>query len=220
VTGIAQKNRILPPPLAGFESVKRYWDNAMAISSAKLMPGEVYVSVEDEMIMTVLGSCVSACIRNPRTNIGGMNHFMLPQMGASASMLTLDGTAARYGNWAMEVLINEILKYGGSKRDLEVKLFGGGKVLDNMTMDIGKRNIDFVFSFLDKEGIDIVAHDVGDRFPRKLLYFPNTGKVRVRKLQSTNQATVVRREAAYLNDIKTAPRDGTLICFNHRRRNT
>jgi len=213
VTGIAQNNRILPPPLAGFESVKRYWDNAMAISSAKLMPGEVYVSGEDEMIMTVLGSCVSACIRNPRTNIGGMNHFMLPQMGASASMLTLDGTAARYGNWAMEVLINEILKYGGSKRDLEVKLFGGGKVLDNMTMDIGKRNIDFVFSFLDKEGIDIVAHDVGDRFPRKLLYFPHTGKVRVRKLQSTNQATVVRREAAYLNDIKTAPRDGDIDLF-------
>ncbi len=213
MTGIAQKNRILPPPLAGFESVKRYWDNAMAISSAKLMPGEVYVSGEDEMIMTVLGSCVSACIRNPRTNIGGMNHFMLPQMGASASMLTLDGTAARYGNWAMEVLINEILKYGGSKRDLEVKLFGGGKVLDNMTVDIGKRNVDFVFSFLDKEGIDIVAHDVGDRFPRKLLYFPNTGKVRVRKLQSTNQATVVRREAAYLNDIKTAPRDGDIDLF-------
>lgn len=213
MTGIAQNNRTLPPPLAGFESVKRYWDNAMAISSAKLMPGEVYVSGEDEMIMTVLGSCVSACIRNPRTNIGGMNHFMLPQMGASASMLTLDGTAARYGNWAMEVLINEILKYGGSKRDLEVKLFGGGKVLDNMTMDIGKRNIDFVFSFLDKEGIDIVAHDVGDRFPRKLLYFPHTGKVRVRKLQSTNQATVVRREAAYLNDIKTAPRDGDIDLF-------
>ena len=177
------------------------------------MPGEVYVSGEDEMIMTVLGSCVSACIRNPRTNIGGMNHFMLPQMGASASMLTLDGTAARYGNWAMEVLINEILNYGGSKRDLEVKLFGGGKVLDNMTMDIGKRNIDFVFSFLDKEGINVVAHDVGDRFPRKLLYFPNTGKVRVRKLQSTNQATIVRREAAYLNDIKTSPRDGDIDLF-------
>ncbi|MBT3437006.1 MAG: chemoreceptor glutamine deamidase CheD [Oceanospirillaceae bacterium] len=199
--------------MAGFESVKRYWDNAMAISTAKLMPGEVYVSGEDEMIMTVLGSCVSACIRNPRTNIGGMNHFMLPQMGASASMLTLDGTAARYGNWAMEVLINEILNYGGSKRDLEVKLFGGGKVLDNMTMDIGKRNIDFVFSFLDKEGINVVAHDVGDRFPRKLLYFPNTGKVRVRKLQSTNQATIVRREAAYLNDIKTSPRDGDIDLF-------
>jgi chemotaxis protein CheD len=213
VTGVAQNNRILPPPMAGFESVKRYWDNAMAISTAKLMPGEVYVSGEDEMIMTVLGSCVSACIRNPRTNIGGMNHFMLPQMGASASMLTLDGTAARYGNWAMEVLINEILNYGGSKRDLEVKLFGGGKVLDNMTMDIGKRNIDFVFSFLDKEGINVVAHDVGDRFPRKLLYFPNTGKVRVRKLQSTNQATIVRREAAYLNDIKTSPRDGDIDLF-------
>jgi chemotaxis protein CheD len=81
------------------------------------MPGEVYVSRENEMIMTVLGSCVSACIRNPKTNVGGMNHFMLPQMGSGRSILTLGGTEARYGNWAMEVLINEILKCGGNKRD-------------------------------------------------------------------------------------------------------
>jgi chemotaxis protein CheD len=110
-------------------------------------------------------------------------------------------------------LINEILKCGGNKRDLEVKLFGGGKVLDNMTMDIGKRNIDFVFNFLDQEGIAVAAHDVGGRFPRKLLYFPHTGKVKVRKLKSTNQATVVRREAAYLQDIKNVPRDGDIDLF-------
>jgi chemotaxis protein CheD len=214
MTGVGQRQgRVLSPALQGFEGVNRYWDNAMDISSAKLMPGEVYVSRENEMIMTVLGSCVSACIRNPKTNVGGMNHFMLPQMGSGKSILTLGGTAARYGNWAMEVLINEILKYGGNKRDLEVKLFGGGKVLDNMTMDIGKRNIDFVFNFLDQEGIAVAAHDVGDRFPRKLLYFPHTGKVKVRKLKSTNQATVVRREAAYLQDIKKVPRDGDIDLF-------
>lgn len=207
------QSRELPPVLEGFSGVKRYWDNAMSISSVKLMPGEVYVTGENEMITTVLGSCVSACIRNPNTHVGGMNHFMLPQMGASASMLALDGTTARYGNWAMEVLINEILKHGGSKSDLEVKLFGGGKVLDNMTMDIGKRNIDFVFNFLGKEGVPITAHDVGDRFPRKLLYFPNTGKVKVRKLQSTNQASVVSRETAYLLDIEKAPRDGEIDLF-------
>ena len=214
MTGLGQRQgRVLSSALQGFEGVNRYWDNAMDISSAKLMPGEVYVSRENEMIMTVLGSCVSACIRNPITNVGGMNHFMLPQMGSGKSILTLGGTAARYGNWAMEVLINEILKYGGNKRDLEVKLFGGGKVLDNMTMDIGKRNIDFVFNFLDQEGIAVAAHDVGDRFPRKLLYFPHTGKVKVRKLKSTNQATVVRREAAYLQDIKKVPRDGDIDLF-------
>jgi chemotaxis protein CheD len=131
----------------------------------------------------------------------------------SASTLTSDTTAARYGNWAMELLINEILKYGGNKTDLEVKLFGGGKVLDNLTADIGKRNIDFVFDFLGKEGIAVAAHDVGDYFPRKLLYFPQTGKVKVRKLRSTNQATVVRREAAYLQDIKRFPRDGEIDLF-------
>jgi len=212
MTGVGQAKDV-PRALEGFESIKRYWDSAMAISSAKLMPGEVYVSGTNEMIVTVLGSCISACIRNPKTNIGGMNHFMLPQMGASESILTLGGTSARYGNWAMEVLINEILKYGGNKRDLEVKLFGGGKVLDNMTVDIGKRNIDFVFNFLDKEGMAVAAHDVGDRFPRKLLYFPHTGKVKVRKLYSTNQATVLRRETAYLQDLKKAPRDGDIDLF-------
>ena len=210
--GVGQ-SRDLPPALDGFEGIKRYWDNAMSISSAKLMPGEVYVSGRDEMIMTVLGSCVSACIRNPKTNVGGMNHFMLPQKTISVPTLTSDTTAARYGNWAMEVLINEVLKYGGNKKDLEVKLFGGGKVLDNLTADIGKRNINFVFDFLDKEGIAVAAHDVGDYFPRKLLYFPHTGKVKVRKLRSTNQATVARREAAYLQDIKRFPRDGEIDLF-------
>tara|TARA_B100000780_G_C21091945_1_gene440105 strand:- start:851 stop:1510 length:660 start_codon:yes stop_codon:yes gene_type:complete len=205
--------RDLPPTLKGFEGITRYWDNAMAISSAKLMPGEVYVSKKDEMITTVLGSCVSACIRNPKTHVGGMNHFMLPHIGSSASIANLGGTAARYGNWAMEVLINEILKYGGHKTDLEVKLFGGGKVFDKLTVDIGKRNIDFVFNFLDKKGINVAAYDVGDIFPRKLLYFPFTEKVKVRKLKSTNQASIMRREAAYLQDIKKFPRDGDIDLF-------
>jgi chemotaxis protein CheD len=205
--------RDISPALEGFEGVKRYWDNTMKITSAKLMPGEVYVSRKDEMITTVLGSCISACIRNPKTNVGGMNHFMLPQMGGSTSISSLDTTTARYGNWAMEVLINEILKYGGNKDDLEVKLFGGGKVLDNISMDIGQHNIDFVFHFLDQEGIAVAAYDVGDRFPRKLLYFPHTGKVKVLKLQSINQAVVVRRETAYLADITKTPRDGDIDLF-------
>tara|TARA_B100000768_G_C11221751_1_gene350859 strand:- start:210 stop:842 length:633 start_codon:yes stop_codon:yes gene_type:complete len=203
----------IAPALEGFEGVKRYWDDFMEITSAKLMPGEVYVSRKDEMITTVLGSCISACIRNPKTNVGGMNHFMLPQMGGSKSISTVDGTATRYGNWAMELLINEILKYGGNKSDLEVKLFGGGKVLDNISMDVGKHNIDFVFNFLDQEGIAVAAYDVGDRFSRKLLYFPHTGKVKVRKLKSTNQSVVVRREAAYLADIRKTPRDGDIDLF-------
>ncbi|MCP4880436.1 MAG: chemoreceptor glutamine deamidase CheD [Gammaproteobacteria bacterium] len=207
------RSHTLPAALPGFQSIKRYWDNAMAISTAKLMPGEVYVTKQDEMIMTVLGSCVSACVRNPRTQVGGMNHFLLPQKGAHAVVPSIEGAAARYGNWAMEVLINEVLKFGGCKDDLEVKLFGGGKVLDSMTMDIGLRNIEFVFGFLEMEGIRVQAHDVGDRYPRKLLYFPNTGKVRVCKLQNTNHATVVRREAAYLQDIKNKPLEGEIDLF-------
>ena len=201
------------PTLAGFDHIKRYWDTQQERVIAKILPGEVYVTKQSELITTVLGSCISACIYDPEIGIGGMNHFMLPQMGPNAVMPTIEGSAARYGNWAMEVLINEILKYGGTKADLEVKLFGGGKVLDSMTMDIGRRNIEFVFAFLEQEGIRVQAHDVGDRYPRKLLYFPHTGKVRVRKLQSTNQATVVRREAAYLQDIKKKPVEGDIDLF-------
>ena len=188
----------LPEALPGFEHVNRYWDKTMNVATAKIMPGEFYVSRNREMIVTVLGSCVSACIRDVELGIGGMNHFMLPQQGDHSTKNWGDSisSASRYGNWAMEFLINEILKLGGTRRNLEFKIFGGGNVLSNMT-DIGSRNISFVKNYIHQENFEIVAEDVGDTFARKILYFPDTGAVKLRKLRETTNNTLIQRELTY-----------------------
>ncbi|MFD2229921.1 chemoreceptor glutamine deamidase CheD [Alkalimarinus sediminis] len=210
-------NNTLQPPrsLPGFEHINRYWDKRMNLAAAKIMPGELYVSLHGEMIVTVLGSCVSACIRDRVHGIGGMNHFMLPVQGEHSSTQWGSSdvsSASRYGNWAMEFLINEILKAGGERKNLEVKVFGGGNVLSNMT-SIGARNIAFVKSYLANEGLQIVASDVGDQFPRKVLYFPDTGAVKVRKMRQTRNDTVIQREKAYIEDINQQPKSGEVELF-------
>lgn len=201
----------LPEPIKGFEQINRYWDRHMGVPAAKILPGEFYVSAHGEMIVTVLGSCISACIRDKIIGVGGMNHFMLPfkndtTVGAEVS------ASLRYGNWAMEYLINEILKQGGSRRNLEVKLFGGGQVLANMT-DVGKRNIEFALDYVHKEGLKVAAHDVGGEFPRKVLYFPDTGAVKLKKLRTTHNDTVVVREREYYRNINAAPQSGEVELF-------
>ena len=199
----------LPPALPGFEHVNRYWDKRMDLPAAKIMPGEFYVSKSGEMIVTVLGSCISACIRDVQLGIGGMNHFMLPEHSSEKWGTSEISSASRYGNWAMEFLINEILKLGGTRRNLEMKVFGGGNVLSNMT-DIGERNIAYVRKYIYEENFELAAEDVGDVYPRKVLYFPDTGAVKVRKLRETTNDTVLQRELSYSNDLKekSAPSGG------------
>lgn len=199
----------LPVATRGYEHINRYWDRQMQTPAAKLMPGEVYVSCHGEMMVTVLGSCIAACIRDRVRGIGGMNHFMLPeQMEFSPGF---GGDAARvenrYGNWAMEFLINEILKLGGDKRNLEIKIFGGGRVLDAVS-DIGQRNIAFVRDFLRKESLSIAAEDVGSIYPRKVLYFPDTGAAKVRKLKTLRNETIMQREASYRRSISADQQRG------------
>ncbi|HFE36903.1 MAG TPA: chemoreceptor glutamine deamidase CheD, partial [Gammaproteobacteria bacterium] len=159
-----------------------------------------YVTLHDELISTVLGSCISACIRDRKLGLGGMNHFMLPATGADEIM----GAANRYGNFAMENLINEILKNGGSRENLEVKIFGGGKILTNMT-NIGLRNIQFARNYVRTENITVVSEDVGDVYPRKVIYFPATGKALVKRLKSLHNETVVTRERDYMSKLDTKP---------------
>ncbi len=195
---MTQVPQALPTPIAGFEHINRYWDKRMNVPAAKIMPGEFYVSRSGEMIVTVLGSCVSACIRDKQLGIGGMNHFMLPQEGQHSTEAWGGGVshASRYGNWAMEYLINAILKLGGTRRNLEVKVFGGGNVMRNMS-DIGARNVEFVKRYLYEENFEVVAEDVGTIYPRKVLYFPDTGAVKVRKLVEVTNDTLIERERAY-----------------------
>jgi chemotaxis protein CheD len=209
-----KKTEGLPKALAGFEHVNRYWDRQLQLPAAKILPGEFYVSVCGEMISTVLGSCISACIRDRKLGIGGMNHFMLPESGSKHSSWENSevSNSLRYGNWAMEFLINEVLKQGGQRSNLEVKLFGGGQVLANMT-DIGRRNIDFAFEYLNNEQLKVVATDVGDVFPRKVLYFPDTGAVKVKKLKKHHNDTVEKREREYIRSISKPPSAGEIELF-------
>jgi len=205
----------LPATLTGFEAINRYWDEKHDIFAAKILPGEFYVSVSGELITTVLGSCVSACIRDRKTGIGGMNHFMLPTdiKGNPGSWNdTPVNMQTRYGNIAMERLINIILASGGKRTNLEIKLFGGGKVLQIDT-DIGGKNIDFVKQYLITEGLNIAAEDVGGIYPRKVLYFPKTGRVRVKKLINLHNETVKKREQTYIKSLGTSPIEGKIDLF-------
>ena len=204
MVGFARHN--LEPSLPGFENINRYWDKQHDIQAAKILPGEYYVTNNNELVTTVLGSCVSACIRDRVFGIGGMNHFMLPlsegKGWGGASDFT--STATRFGNYAMEHMINDILKHGGHKKQLEAKIFGGGRMMDAQT-DIGRTNIDFVCSYLKTEGIPVLAQDVGDIYPRKVIYFPESGKVRVKKLKSMHNSTVLTRETQYRKEIVEQP---------------
>jgi chemotaxis protein CheD len=180
-----------------------------------VLPGEYYVTRHAEAVSTVLGSCVSACIRDTRLNVGGMNHFMLPldaSNGGSAWGAAVS-SATRYGNVAMERLINEILKLGGRRDTLEIKLVGGGRVLAEMTTDIGARNIEFVRQFVAQEGFKVLNEDLGDTFARRVVYFPQTGRMRVRKLLQGRDDTLVAREREYLQKLDTAPIEGEIELF-------
>ncbi|MEI8572797.1 chemoreceptor glutamine deamidase CheD [Methylomonas sp. LW13] len=203
------------PLIAGFENVNRYWDQENQIVAAKLMPGDYYVTKQDEMITTVLGSCVAACIRDVVTGVGGMNHFMLPETSKSrlnARDEAVVGNASRYGNYAMEHLINAILQNGGKRKNLEVKLFGGGKIIATLG-DVGARNIQFVLDYVDTEALNLVSHDLGDIYPRKVNFFPHTGRVRMKKIKDLHNQTIFLREKQYSSSIKDAPVEGSVELF-------
>jgi CheD, stimulates methylation of MCP proteins len=202
--------------ISGFEHINRYWDRRLGIPAAKILPGECYVSRTGEMIVTVLGSCVAACVRDVKIGVGGMNHFMLPvQLGEqSISRPSVVNAELCYGNWAMEYLINAILKQGGRRDRLEVKLFGGGRVLSSMTnMNIGKRNVEFVLDYLQKDSLTIAAQDLGSDYPRKVLYFPDTGAIKLKKLRTRMNNTIEQREKAYLDSMVKKPASGNVELF-------
>ncbi len=209
----AARDSALPPALPGFGHITRYWDDQHGMYAAKLLPGEYYVTGAQETIVTVLGSCVSACVRDAVTGVGGMNHFMLPVSGGNGSWENAEtGSSTRYGNFAMEQMINDILKNGGSRKNLEVKLFGGGRILAQMT-DIGRKNIEFIEHYVRTEGLHVLAKDLGDIYPRKVYFTPVTGKAYVKKLRSLHNNTIVERETQYLNQLKHKPVEGSVELF-------
>lgn len=188
----------LPPAPPGFEKIQRVWEPAQGCWMAKILPGEFYVTRNGEAITTVLGSCVSACIRDPLLQVGGMNHFMLPVDSGrgDGAWGGPTGVATRYGSYAMEQLINELMKLGAKRERLEVKLFGGGRILKAAT-DVGARNIAFAREFLRQEALTVVAEDLGDVYPRRVMYFPQRGAAMVKRLPALDVANVAHRETQY-----------------------
>ena len=187
-----------------------YFDKTFNAEAAKILPGEYFVTEKNMLLVTVLGSCVAACIRDTRTGIGGMNHFMLPD-GGSKDML---GSSARYGTYAMEVLINHLLKMGASRSRLEAKIFGGGAVMETLkSSNVGTRNVEFVIDFLKTERIPIVAKDLLETYPRKVYYFPNTGKVLLKKMHKVRNDTLYTREREYQNRLGTSQVSGDIELF-------
>ena len=199
-----------PQPLRGFEDFQRFWDRENGCWTVKILPGEYYVSRSDEAISTVLGSCVSACVRDPTRGLGGMNHFMLPEDAAVGPNDWLDpaiGLATRYGSYAMESLINDLLKLGAARERLEIKLFGGGRILAAMT-DVGGRNIEFIRNYMTLEGYRVAAEDLGGTQPRKVVYFPANGLARMRRLRPVENRTISHHEQLYLASIKSKAAGG------------
>ncbi len=165
-----------------------YFDHHFQTNAVKVLPGEYFVSNEPLVIMTVLGSCIAACLWDHRAGIGGMNHFMLPE-GDSAD------SSGRYGSYAMELLINEMMKSGARRESLQAKVFGGGQVMAGFTtMNVGERNTAFVKDYLRTERIPILSEDVLDIHPRKVCFFPVTGKAMVKRLAHAHPESLLSQE--------------------------
>jgi chemotaxis protein CheD len=168
-----------------------YYDAHFKNEAVKVLPGEFFVHDEDILIMTTLGSCIAACLWDRQQRIGGMNHFMLPDAGNGGN----DG--GRYGNFAMDLLIGELIKRGATRSTMEAKVFGGGAVISGMhTLNVGERNTKFVLDYLATERIAVVSKDVMDIYPRKVCFLPHSGKAMVKRLAATNTDTLQAQERA------------------------
>jgi chemotaxis protein CheD len=188
-----------------------YFDKKISSEAVKILPGEYYVTGRDMALVTVLGSCVAACIRDRVSGVGGMNHFMLPDSKVSGDLLS---RSARYGVYAMEVMINQMLKCGAQRGNLEAKVFGGGNVLRGFTVtNVGQSNAVFVLDYLETERIDVVAQDLLGNHPRKVYFFPATGRVLVKSLRSVHNDTIIERERIYGTRLRASDIHGDVELF-------
>lgn len=189
----------------------RYFDQRFNIEAIKILPGEYYVTSREVVIVTVLGSCVSVCLCDKSARVGGMNHFMLPDHGDAGGLLS---ESARYGVYAMEILVNNLLKAGASRARLEAKVFGAGSVLASMARnDVGERNAAFAMRYLDDEKIKVQATDLLGLYPLKVYFFPAEGRVLVKRLKTQHNDTILRREHAYGAMLHNVKIEGTVDLF-------
>lgn len=184
-----------------------FQDTGFGRAAVKVLPGEYFVYHQDVAITTTLGSCVSACLHDPSSGIGGMNHFMLPDGGGDAG--------GRFGAFAMELLINEMLKRGARRAGLQAKIFGGGQVMKSLARThIGEKNVAFVRAFLTQESIPVLASDVLGVWPRKVCMFPRSGQVLCKRLPAAHAAEYVSQEESYRASLVRQPRGGEVELFS------
>lgn len=189
----------------------RYREHRFSRDAVKVLPGGYAVDADGLLMVTTLGSCVAACLWDPRRGIGGINHFLLPGTERDAPAPLDD--SARYGTHAMELLFNALMKAGARRAELRAKVFGGSNVLASVRgVTVGARNAGFVRAFLRTEGVPVDAEDLGGRHPRKVHFFPDSGRVMVRQLPM-DQQQVAEVERRYRDTLERTPDGGSVELF-------
>jgi len=201
-----------PAPPAKPSARGAYQDRRFKLPLISLMPGACDVSRGEIGFTTVLGSCVAACIWDELRGIGGMNHFLLPEGGDIDPTHSGWAKAARYGDHAMELLINQVLELGARRENLAAKVFGGGAVIASVSSLVGERNADFVRRYLDVENIPILAEDLGGTHPRQIYFFPASGEAFVKRLKSADQQ-LIQREMNFAQKIQKDEPQGSIFLF-------
>ncbi len=200
---LSRLDRLKTTPRKAGEASFFFFDAHFKNDAVKVLPGEFFVADEDLLVMTTLGSCIAACLWDREKRVGGMNHFLLPEGSGK------DGDSGRYGSFAMDLLIGEMVKRGATRSTMEAKVFGGGAVISGMnTINVGERNTAFVLDYLRTERITVVSKDVLDIYPRKVCYLPASGKAMVKRLASANTEALLAQERAAANRAAPAANAG------------
>ena len=205
LTNSARLEQLRGQPRKPGEASFFYFDNHFRNEAVKVLPGEFFVHNEEILIMTTLGSCIAACIWDRDRRVGGMNHFMLPEGS---------GDSGRYGSFAMDQLIGELVKRGATRSSMEAKVFGGGAVLEGMnTINVGQRNTSFVMEYLRTERIPVVSKDVLEIYPRKVCFLPASGKAMVKRLAATHSETFIAQDRVAQQKTAQPPAGGSIDLF-------
>jgi chemotaxis protein CheD len=209
-----RRKAVLPHELGPAALSRRLYNKETGEFMTRLLPGETHTTDDPkETIVTILGSCIAACVRDPFTGVGGMNHFMLPESETGLSNTNPCSSATLYGNFAMEMLINSVLGMGCPRSRLEIKLFGGANFTQGPAM-IGKKNSDFVLRYLANEGLRVVAADLGGGYGRRIHYHPASGKVRRLFLIGASEKRAEEEERRYQASLRAVPEEGSIQLFD------
>jgi len=208
----SQLDALRARPLTPGQASSFFFDAHFQHNAVKVLPGEYFVTDDDLLLITVLGSCIAACLWDSRAGVGGMNHFMLPEGDSS-------DTSGRYGSYAMELLINDMMKRGARREFIQAKIFGGAQVIHGFTnLNVGERNTRFVRDYLRTERIPLVSEDVLDIYPRKVVFFGGTGKAMVKRLAHTQRQALAAQEArGNAASLARATHGGSVDLFNRRK---